>query len=425
MYDGIDPVSDLLKEAEEFCIANDRMLYAPFLTVAEKWCAKHECAVGNPHFYLITTPNKDSFVIDIYASYALSAARELVDKMSETHSPHIDARTLGVQTVLKNAEFHIKVNERVIVRVFGVPFYKKINMIALIGPIPRPGLFSGASIPCISPEIHLCAMYRILYSPSRFSEWESTFSSMEIFWKGITANSLAEKTKLVTGGSQDKKDWKNIYSVVAEKCEDHEKPIVIGDIATKRLIGSGDNKRLQIICAADLDKIVSAIASIFGRKVVAIKYPLGLPMDFQTAKYTIYAGEKIPICDVFNSTTFEIIPYETIGGIYYAAPFVLMRFKLIDYWLHRTIVSLTSGVSIVNSTETIMSLKKWIAGRTVKELFDDWKYIGYSISPAVAKKKLAAELADTPYPPYYPAKKKQQFAEQNAITSAKPQESVA
>lgn len=421
MYAGIDPVSDLLKEAEEFCIANDRMLYAPFLTTAEKWCARHECAVGNPHFYLITKPNKDSFVMDIYTAFALSAARELAVEMSEIHSPHIDARTLGVQTVLKNAEFHIKVNERVVVRVFGAPAYKKINMVALMGPIPRAGLFSDLTIPCIPPEIHLCAMYRILYSPSRFSEWEQTFSSVDTFWEGITANSLVEKSRVVTGGAQDKKDWKHIYATIAEKCQDHEKPIIIGDIAIKRLVGSGDNKRLQIICAAESEKIVSAIASIFGRKVVAIKYPLGLPMDFQTSKYTIYAGEKIPICDIFNSTAFEIIPHETINGICYAAPFVLMRFKLIDYWLHRTIARLTSGISIASSAETIIHLKEWMAGRTIKELFEDWKYIGHSINPAVAKKKLAAELTDTPYPTYYPAKKKHHLDATEA-TSAKQQE---
>jgi len=408
MYEHSDPVANLLADAEEFCIANDRMLYAPFLVAAEKWCARHECAVANSHFYLLTKPNKDSFVIDIYVAFALSAARELAQELSAVHSPHVDVRTLGVETKLKNAEFNIKINERIIARVLGAPAYKKINMIALMGPVPRQGLFSGEFISCVPPELHLCAMYRILYSPSRISEWESTFKNMDVFWAGITSESLVEKTKTITGGAQNKKDWKSMYKAIESICDGQESPVVIGDIAAKRFIGAGGNKRLQIICAADIDKIVSALMPLFGRKIVAIKYPLGLPMDFQTSKYTIYAGERVPICDVYNSSAFEIIPYETNGGgIKYAAPFVIMRFKLIDYWLHRAIAKLTAGVSIVGTAGTIVGLKQWMDNRTVNELFDKWEYAGFSVDPAVAKKKLAAELSDIRYPPFYPAKKKE------------------
>ncbi len=403
MYQDRDHVSGLLAEAEEFCVANDRMLYAPFLRAAEEWCSRHECAVGNMHFYLQDQPNKDTFVIDIYAAYALTTARELADILFQVHAPHIDARTLGVRTVLKNAEFHLKVNERVIVRIYGAPAYKKINMIALMGPVPRRGLFSGASIPCIPPEIHLAGMYRLLYSPSRFGEWETTFAALDKFWEGITETALVEKNRVVVGGAE--RDWKAMYAAIAAACEGVEAPIVIGDIATKRLTGAGDNKRLQIISAADTDKIVAALVPLFGRKIIAVKYPLGLPMDFQTAKYTIYAGEKVPLCDVFNSSAFEIIPHETVNGIKFAAPFVLLRFKLVDYWLHRAIAKLTAGVSVVGTVHSLMRLREWTLGRTPEELFDGWEYVGCSINPAVAKNKLASELSEIVYPNYYPAKK--------------------
>lgn len=406
MYADKDYVSGLIAEAEEFCVANDRMLYAPFLRAAEEWCSIHECAVGNQHFYLLDKPNKDSFVIDIYAAYALTAARELADSLFHIHAPHIDTRTITVRTVLKNAEFHLKVNERVIVRIYGAPAYKKINMVALMGPVPRKGLFSAQSIPCIPPEIHLANMYRVLYSPSRFGEWELTFAALDKFWEGITETALAEKTRAVVGGAaENNRDWKGMYAAIEAVCEGVETPVVIGDIAIKRLTGAGDNKRLQIICAADIDKITAALAPLFGRKIVSVRYPLGLPMDFQTSKYTIYAGEKVPLCDVFNSSAFEIIPHEISGGIKFAAPFVLLRFKLIDYWLHRTIAKLTAGVSVVGIAHSVMRLREWTLKRTPAELFEGWKYIGYSINPAVAKNKLAAELSETPYPNYYPAKK--------------------
>jgi hypothetical protein len=247
-------------------------------------------------------------------------------------------------------------------------------------------------------------MYRTLYSPTRASEWETTWANIPKFWEGITAESLVEKTRLVTGGAEHARDWRAMYAAIAAKTSPREAPIVIGDIAIKHTMGAGTNARLQIISAADIDKIVSTLVPLFGRKVIAIKYPLALPMDFQTAKYTIYAGEKIPICDVYNSSAFEIIPHEIASGVKYAAPFVLLRFKLIDYWLHRAIAKLTAGTSIVGVVQSLTALHKWTLGRTQEELFLNWKYTGDSINPAVARKKLAAELSDMRYPNYYPAK---------------------
>jgi hypothetical protein len=224
MYQGEDQVSGLLAQAEEFCLTNDRMLYAPFLRALEEWCARHECAVGNAHFYLINKPTKDSFVIDIYAAYALTTARTLADELYRVHAPHVDVRTLGVETILKNAEFNIKVNERIIARVYGAPAYRKINMIALMGPVPRGGLFADVSLPCLPPEIHLAGMYRTLYSPTRASEWETTWANIPKFWEGITAESLVEKTRLVTGGAEHARDWRAASSPLRASSRLHGRP---------------------------------------------------------------------------------------------------------------------------------------------------------------------------------------------------------
>jgi len=95
-------------------------------------------------------------------------------------------------------------------------------------------------------------------------------------------------------------------------------------------------RRMQIITSMAPDFILSTLKTLLNTQLHSITHIVNLPQDFQLSKYTIYAitnrGYFIPIVDIFNSTTYELIPYTLQGGIKLGNITVLMRFKLIDMW---------------------------------------------------------------------------------------------
>jgi len=95
-------------------------------------------------------------------------------------------------------------------------------------------------------------------------------------------------------------------------------------------------RRMQIITSMAPEFILSTLKTLLNTQLHSITHIVNLPQDFQLSKYTIYAitnrGYFIPIVDIFNSTTYELIPYTLQGGIKLGNITVLMRFKLIDMW---------------------------------------------------------------------------------------------
>ena len=180
--------------------------------------------------------------------------------------------------------------------------------------------------------------------------------------------------------------------------------------------------RIQFISSSDITDIVNTLTDIIAKlhpglsqfKVIYAKYFLNIPTDFQIIKYTLYLSinnEQTPLADVFNSTTFEMIPYWEYDHIKIGNPWVLLRWRFIDIWVLKLIMNIDKNSSdfLKNKlTELLDSIKKIrriavdALEKTPEKLFQLTNYSGVYINETVAKKNLIKDTGET-FKPYYPS----------------------
>jgi hypothetical protein len=333
----------------------------------------------------------------VYAAYALSVAREIAILIYNTKAPHVPLDTTSVRTIIKNGEFEIKVFNRILCRVFSIQRQQNIDFIKLMGGAECQGVYSEAKLMVIPAEIQLIEVYHDLYSISKVSKWEDLMETAEKLWEGLDV--VANTKRAVVGGRQKNKSYssKELLAALGN-------PIIVGDLAIKHYGYQKTGGRLQVLCEDGIEDVVEKLKKIIGR-CNAVKYPLRLPLDFQAVKYTIYSGDeaRVPICDIYNSLSYEVVPYKVDAGKKYASEFVVMRFLLINLWLQRTIMKLGKyneeliGTYVAAATH----MRQVISGKKPEKLFLGWEYAGVSLNPNVVKNKMRADNGN--FPVYYPA----------------------
>jgi hypothetical protein len=179
---------------------------------------------------------------------------------------------------------------------------------------------------------------------------------------------------------------------------------------------------LQFITAIPIDELIIKLKSIAKKAsnavddLIYVKFFLPLPGDFQIKKYTIYMkrakGNDIAICDIYNNTSYELISYKetsirgvntALGRKKFGELFVLMRFKLIDFWIQRVIAGITKNLD-KNKLQDLFGQLESIQARCmasdIEQLFPLENYVGNNIAENVAKKKMKKRYGGM----FYPAK---------------------
>jgi len=198
--------------------------------------------------------------------------------------------------------------------------------------------------------------------------------------------------------------------------------VLIGDYAIESNTGT---KRLQFISDGDIPSIVSHIESavkaerINARFETPVKYALQLPNDFQTVKYTVYAidpnGKRVSLVDIFNSASFELIPFGVskkgpLANVRVAGVFVLLRFKMIDLYVLKFISALSKKSDDPRSRDIkrqILSLRSGALRRVSEDpesVFQLDDYYGKYLDERFQKKLLEIQLRTHMLPDYYPLK---------------------
>jgi hypothetical protein len=437
MYAGLDVVDKLRPEAEKFVLENDRMLFAPFFAAAEKFFVDNNVVVGGKIGIDLLTNNttitKDSFVWDVYTDDTFATAKELADSLSKVESSHIPARTVALQTSIRHREFIIYVNTRLLFKIYSMDKYRGLQLISVMGPVKRKGYFSDAILNVIPEEIQLIDIYRTLYSPSKSKFWSLDIETEEIIYNQIR-DSIEEKATEITGGARFNRpacDQILIHKIIATSSN-----VLIGDYALSLIAeksASINPSRLQFISDVPIEDLVSRIEKVLTSdknaarkigvdrvKISSVKYNIHIPSDFQITKHTLYAivgQDQTPIADVFNSTTYEMIPYWIVSydgkNIKIGNPFVLLKYQFIDIWILKLIMNIgnekkeflkTRIKSLILHTDYLRELVKKLMASNVEKLFQLENYEGININELTAKKKLIKEIGER-FANYYPAQK--------------------
>ena len=425
MYAGADKLDELKPAALDFIMDNDRMLYQPFITAAEKFCSENSVLVGGKVGIdlLVGAPKTiDSFYYELYCDDAFATAKALADTLSRIKSPHVSPRTVALKTEIKHREFTLTVNTRYLFKIYAMDKYRGMNLINIMRPDTRMS-YSGFPIGCLSAEMQLIDVYRTLYSPSRLARWENDYKSENTLFGLVseedkTGDTIAKAgATIAKAGAADFNRHESDNRILSWLKDTDN--VLVGDYALSALDLEQRPSRIQFISSDDIEKINGELSKLLsrqannGRKVgiqsirtTYARFNLNIPSDFQIAKYTIYAvmgNEQVSIADVFNSTQFEMIPYSVVNRVKVGNPWVILRFQFIDIWVLKLISGISAENKFSGSIRNIINRAARLRNKMSMDWFQIDNYVGASINETVSKKKLIKELGGM-FPIYYPAK---------------------
>lgn len=425
MYTDVD-LNDLKIEATDFIMNNDRMMYKPFFETAEAFCAANGVLIGGRCGIdlIIGRPlSKDIFFWDLYCDDAFNIAKKFAVALFNTHSVHVPAETVELQTNIKNAEFSVFIHARPLFNIFALDKYRGIKLIDLMGPAIRTSYFTRQPIKCLSEEMYLLEIYRNLYTPNKCSTWIDDVANEQAIYE-LISGALKEKAVTKLGGKYKKEKNKEslrsvaykLQPVILRKLTESTANILIGDHALGAMKIMNNPQRIQLITSEEINVIVKQIEYYVkpyrGMQIKYVKFHLNIPSDFQILKYSIYltdGKEQSHLLDLFNSTAYEMIPYviSTANGTKNIAnPWVILRFLFIDLWVLKLIMNLKDGNQITDkiliNLEHADKVRSFIM-QDIQSTFQLTNYHGVYLNEKIEKKKLIKEIGMR-YPKYYPAK---------------------
>lgn len=377
MFANCDELKD---KAKELVRNTDRMLYWPFLEHIEKFAVDNSCYLaGDLAISRIIGKCDVGFcdaTYELYCDNVYPTGQRLATELYELKSPFLSSRTVALQTVLKHRELTLSINARILVRMFGMERIRgrKLPYVLPAGPyLPMEALLVG--------------VYRCLYSPCVVARWPE-LSELEsgLFRKYYSG---VKDTNLIADQSQ--------WAPLQEELIKHSESIGMyaGEYAVRLLHGdSGAPRRLQFVSsvtADDLRGILYKLARNIAPKVTRVTYVTQstiLFSDPQLHLWTFFAeipgnNHKLLLCDVWNSSSYELIP--TVRTVKehnnIAHPYVLLKLLFADTW-----VAMCNDRS-PQTAASILRARQYVVDHPECAVCIAESYKGYLITDRAAKKK--------------------------------------
>lgn len=462
----------VVESATNFIMKNDRERFDSVFTIIESFTINNNGIIGgnNGINMLAGVPkSKDSYMYDIYIADADKNARELADLLYNSNHRYVDKNTIRLETKLRNKIYELWIEARMIARIYALVDYRDIKLFLLLNPVRTYGYFpmqfSDAmpashhkqKIFAMSSEIQLLDIYRRLYNPYPSArggisyETYDTLLDNEQKLYGVISEYIIDRARgteqnimsitRAEGGHQQGAHRQIIpiisRQLIKELTSANENTAVVGDYSIKQMLPNyPKTDRLQLLTSEPLSNIKSMLEGIVSSnkdikrimhgsddvKIVYIRYPLNLPNDIMIEKASFYiqSDPQIFICDVFNSPTYEMIPFKQYSNdvAKYANIVACLRFKFIDLYVSRIINNLREGkdTAVLKNISQIASAIKLLRERLAllceNDLSDVFStnsdsYIGVFVMPnALLKGKIADLLKGKKYHfNYFPAKK--------------------
>ncbi len=389
-------VWDIKQKLYEFT-KRERACHSTIFELVEAYIIKNKLLLSNP-YRLTGLENQTDSLMDfhyvIYCSRPLEHANALVNAIYEKLVSLKDTSrldTLSMNTAVKNEEFFISYDNRVLVKIFAMqrdrPKGQSVDLAKLVEPVVIDG------IPLMPAEIEIIDVYTQLYS-------EATKMKEMVFFEknmletvigkvggevysimgGIEEISVEENTfdvkkfMAISGGKavmneNHEKNIKSCYerkkdelealkvAIVKEFFVDRKDIALIGPLAVEWEKSKGDicpkYDRIQVVGNITMEELKSQLVSYletFGKKYeINTSDPLDLliPKDFRT-KRTVFSMsiktdmgiKEKPFLEFFNSCEFELVPVFTFKGVLLGNKLVSLRFLFIDLWVTKFIYSL-------------------------------------------------------------------------------------
>lgn len=350
MYQTADVLPELTKYASVFVMENDRSRFRPCFEAIEKNLG--DCVIGGnigADLLMGRPPTRETLTYDLYTDDVWGTAKRIADLLCSVHAPFLDLSTVTAETMVKNIESVVSVELRPIARIYRLPSLRGEKTVDYT---ECKGGFTGETVKCIEPMVHLMSAYRGLYRPYPPTPHPSYTELLAM------EREMSEKIPWLegekTGGEESRSDSGESHNESPHDTPDHSgyttpeslsddsssedlphtasktggrrrsrsRSASPGEHSTRRtvdvtrnafkslntvLIGDlaiGENashdtshdSRPQFLYTDDIDDVIGVLKSSFKSSGVHMqldytKYDLRIPGDFQTYKYTVYGTD--------------------------------------------------------------------------------------------------------------------------------------
>jgi hypothetical protein len=379
---------------------NDRSLYNPYISkLIEDIITRKYIVGGAVGMMLITGEDSliDQYSWEVYVD-TVDSAIGLADSICKQPNPHIDSRTVSLSSIVTGCEYILSVNNRGFVRIYVMNTYKDMDIFSVVPElygvpnILRTFTQHSDRIRYLPKELALMDIYHKLYriGPNLESVWGDALRDLALY----------ENTKHGGGIPADK-----ISKVVGDD------DVLVGDYALNILGLIGQPTQLSFITTTHMSEITERTKNVILRKgekltrnqcidIAYVVHHIPLPTDSLFKKFSIKCNTgkySDNIADIYNATTYELVPYTIVKGKKIGSYWVLLRFIYIEMWI-LLVLSTRGGLSkrYHELQDQVNIINKVIASSGAKTLFP-MDFEGVFHNENVIKKKLNAPEA------YYPA----------------------
>ncbi len=340
-----DALDALTKLDEEYLACQD---------LVEQFCKTNKILISSVRA-LIGQPRKRAEVVSVYAPNPFPVARDLSHFLLG-----VLRNFIYLKTVLKNEELFIEYRCRKVAEIFTLQKYASIDFFTMMQPVDMNGLLY------LPVPIELMELYHKLYLPEKFDEWEELFNiESQLFdkWKVESklpsAKSESRYRPFVTPSHRH---IAIIKSIIADFAKTNN-CVLVGHWAMSDIMQLPTEK-IQLISSSSIEMDMQNIGICLAQtikpppNITVREQKLHITKDFRIRRFTIYLvgndGKQIPIADIFNNASFELVPYTITkrhivikdrnrdallfdGEFRIGTSPVLLRFLLIDLWTLRLI----------------------------------------------------------------------------------------
>lgn len=242
----------------------------------------------------------------------------------------------------------------------------------------------------------------VLYT--ELSDYYNIFSKKNMSKKIYASN-------VVTGDISKSSNKDLTISKIFNTFIDNDSHILIGPASV--LLYTNKNikiSRIQIISKRSLNEEIDNIKKIFPDNLVYQIRNLLIPTNLNLYKLIVYV-DKEPVLDIYNASTFELVPYNILSrnnnDIPVGSPLVILRFRLVDLWntlynIKYNNIKSNIGLSIVNRIlEDYSTMRKMIDNMELSSIFPI-TYMGLYEDTQLSKERVTNRLKKRFIPPYIP-----------------------
>ena len=399
------------------------------------YCLKNDIIVSDPKT-LVNRDRSKKLSFDLYSPYPFKHATLLSNELMNA------TKFVEMRTLISRKEFVIYVNLIQLINMYDLPYIKKEGVdVKFINTLPCS--VGDIKLQFLSPEIELMDIYHKLYTPTQVDGWETLLQLEDELFSCYQTHMTPKKTK-PTSSHTNKSLIKLKQYMLDNWCTTScsSDIIVIGYwayVLYQKLDVQFKNERLQVISANNIKNDILALETLSANysqanshgdklsyQISYVQQNVNIPKDFRIQKYAINIvnnGKKITIMEIYNSSSFELIPFvsssfeekTTDACVKLGNPFVLLRYYLIDYWLLRYITAL-GKIPINVCSDKLGNIMKCIEYmRTKINMGFGKNYVGQFINEQIADK--LRRMDTERHAPYLPYVKKRTFLS-SALSSA-------